>query len=492
MTQTTDSAPGGLVRRAIMGFTRPGSTWPSFGAWIEAIPRRRLVVFGLIFYAVVSFLRTPQVFLTPRFWSEEGPIYLDFALVNDFWTVMTKAHLGYYSIIPTVGGWLAAQVPFLYAPYVTTTIASAGQLFIFALLLVAPFKEVQTNGARILLAAAWILGFPQTEIWLSTINLQWYLIVATGIVLAAEAKRGAYEKMALGTLFVAGLSGPGSVFLTPLFFLRAVMERSPERIRQAAVIIAVATFQTACVYFNFEEAGAWADQKRSTTIEPYALALASVYRSFFVVLAGPDVGHDFGAIARNGMTLVWPLERRGVEFPEMVAFLGQSYEPKVLIEHIFKAALLAASLVIFFVFFKLGGLKTRFLIAASLFYSVLVSFGALGDGTMISQVSTHAPRYLYPAATLTGLAICLAALRPEASRLSLGVFRSALLIYLFWGLLCFIFGHYLLFSIDWRNGMPWDTAIAIWLSGQTEGIELWPQVWLYQPSLSPEELGLVE
>lgn len=459
------------------------SPWARLVRWFDGLSPGQIVLFGVLAYAAIVILRGPQLFLTPRFWSEEGTIYLHFGLHHGFWDAFFKAHLGYYSIIPNIGGWLAAQVPLIHAPTVTTAIAYAGLLWIFMLALMAPFEAIRSNRARALFALTLMLGYPQTEIWLSTINLQWYFIVATGIVLAAEARRGAYEKVALTTLLIAGLSGPGSIFMAPLFFLRAVIERTGPRMRQAALFVTLAALQTAIVYFNFEEVGAVENQKRSTAFEPYALALVTFFRSFLVLPLGPDIAHAIGSIARKGEIMVSAFNAAGISLPDATDW-------KALFQQLARAGILISGLIIAAVIVRFSRRTTHYFLAASVFVSVLMTFGALGDGSMYSQIALHHPRYVYPPATLAGLGLCIAALDPARGRLGAAVMRTMLALFLFWGAICFVYGNYLVYMTPWRSGIAWEESIERWIEEPSRGLELWPGNWKYVPDLTPEQMGV--
>jgi len=62
---------------------------------------------------------------------------------------------------------------------------------------------------------------------LNAINSQWWLVLAASLVLAAEKPAHSRYSLAVNStiLVLAALSGPAAVFLAPLFFIRAIIER---------------------------------------------------------------------------------------------------------------------------------------------------------------------------------------------------------------------------------------------------------------------------
>ena len=75
------------------------------------------------------------------------------------------------------------------------------------------------------------------EIWLQTLHCQFELALACGLILALEVPLGGRRAFGVGLLILAPLCGPGAIALTPLFLLRAVLDRTLGRAFQFGALV---------------------------------------------------------------------------------------------------------------------------------------------------------------------------------------------------------------------------------------------------------------
>jgi hypothetical protein len=227
---------------------RPPSGSPT-GAAAHGLHDRWLPV-GVLALAVLLILgRAPQLILAPRLWAEEGTIYFAYASGHPWFQALVHPHLGYFALWPNLATVLAAQVPLLWAPAVTTGCALLVQL-LPPTLIATSTAPLFRGGVRRLLGVLIVVLAPMSgEGWLNSINSQFFFALAACLVLleplpTASPLRRLSMRWLLG---LAGLTGPVTGFLLPIFLLRAVRERGREARIHAAILGACALVQGGCI-----------------------------------------------------------------------------------------------------------------------------------------------------------------------------------------------------------------------------------------------------
>ena len=182
------------------------------------------LLFALYLAATVA--KAPALFVTPRFWAEEGVVYFLQGRELGFWEALWAMPLGYLSLPANLAGWLSAQLPLLHAPRGGLTVSLAIQLLLPWIVIANRFFDGDRIRQAMLLAMP-IVVIQSAETWLNSINGQFWLMIAAALVLAAPTRPAGLHRHALDAAVVAlaGLSGPGAAFLAPLFGLRAIIER---------------------------------------------------------------------------------------------------------------------------------------------------------------------------------------------------------------------------------------------------------------------------
>ena len=192
---------------------------------ISGVLRSRRLVFAGIIVAVasvVSFFREPLYFTNPRLWAEEGAVYVQAAVDREMWDAMFAPHLGYYSLLPNVitsSGLYLCGVHGV--AYFTTWCSFLGILFcvLAPLILRSEYWNTQTKQVAII-AVAILSG--SAEIWVNTINLQFYFCLFTCFCLLADLRglhRATWMYVVVGSV-IASLSGATSVILLPVVVYR--------------------------------------------------------------------------------------------------------------------------------------------------------------------------------------------------------------------------------------------------------------------------------
>lgn len=196
---------------------------------------------ALALVIVLSVARDPRFFTAPRLWAEEGTIYIASAIHHGVWNSLLLPHLGYYSLfnnvvtsvgLATVGLTNIASVT-TYASWIVILITVLAPLWL-------PGSYWESPARKLLLVAFMVLG-GSAEIWVNTVNVQFYLSAFTCLVLFSEihlAGRAA-RLSAFVVLALAALTGVTSVILTPLFALKYAMGSRSRTDRAVFIILAL-------------------------------------------------------------------------------------------------------------------------------------------------------------------------------------------------------------------------------------------------------------
>ncbi|MBB3066863.1 hypothetical protein [Limibacillus halophilus] len=192
------------------------------GAYVASQQIKLAAVFATF---LVIFLRDPEILILGRFWAEEGVVYFSLVWNEGFWAQALLPFNGYYSLFVWLAVGLATLVPLDYAPlatgYATLLVMMTGPL----LILYAPLSFELSSGRRALCAIFLTLPYVNTGVWLNSINAQFFFAMATALLLICDLSSRRFLMIAALLVLLAGLTGPVSVFLTPLFLVRAVISR---------------------------------------------------------------------------------------------------------------------------------------------------------------------------------------------------------------------------------------------------------------------------
>lgn len=159
-------------------------------------------------------------------WAEDGPIYLQAAFVEGFWSAITEPYAGYLVLVPRLIGEIGALVPLQYAAaavsIASTLVAALSGLAVW----VACGGHVHNPYLRGALAVA--TAFAATagqETVASAAYAPWYMLVGAFWLLFWRPR--SLAGAAAGGLFLlaTGLSTPGVWFFLPVALLRAVTIR---------------------------------------------------------------------------------------------------------------------------------------------------------------------------------------------------------------------------------------------------------------------------
>ncbi len=212
-------------------------------------------VFWVAAAAVVLVVRKTDAFTNPQFWAEDfSPFFVDAHISGP--KALLSPYNGYLHLLPRLIAWLASPLhpsiqPAAYA------LAALGVTLLVVAQALSPRLDLP---GKPWLALA-MVAVPHTgEIFLNVTNLQW--ITALGLLLTLlkrDPENAAEWAVDVTALVVAGLTGPFSVLLLPLFLVRGYERRTRAAWIIAAVVAGPAAVQLSHLWSApaFYSPGAW-------------------------------------------------------------------------------------------------------------------------------------------------------------------------------------------------------------------------------------------
>jgi hypothetical protein len=216
---------------------------------------RDTALFRLLFVLwciLVIACRETDLLVTPRLWAEEGKIFYSFALHHSVWQTFTTPLVGYLTLFNSIVSTLQAKIfPVEMAPAVSTYAGFFVQLIPILIIVFTTHPFWNTPLKKILLGITIIL-VTAPELWLNTTNAHFFFGLITFLILVIPtAQLSLTKKWCFRILLVLGnLTGPASMFLTPVFFMQAYFERSREKYIQIIIQTLCAIIQASVVMYS--------------------------------------------------------------------------------------------------------------------------------------------------------------------------------------------------------------------------------------------------
>ena len=393
------------------------------------------VTSALLIYAALVLLRMPEIVLKGRFWAEEGTIFFTNAWTLDPVSALLMPVGGYLNLVANAAT-LAARwtMPVTDAPYVTIGVALAFHLVPPLILLTARDAWLQPWPIRLAGLALLLLVPGSDEIWLQTLHCQFELAVACGLILALDVPRsGAF---ALVLLVLAPLCGPGAIALTPLFLLRALLDRTSGRAIQCGALILGSAVQ---IVFFFK-----LGTDRGYTLDPGVILSVVTVKDLIVPFAG--LYSSAGRVA--------------------------ALQAAVLAGHVPVLAIVAP-LVVFggltAIIWRAGNRPAFWLLAGAAAAALSAYIGAL-DGTTALIHTRAGDRYAFVPLSLTALSfLALAASGHPVWRWPAAAICAWLLVV---GTRAYV--------TPWQpvaDGPSWHEQVALWRADPAYVMHIWPAPW---------------
>ena len=180
-----------------------------------------LLCISLAFFLILS--RDIRFLTAPRIWAEEGTVYIQSFLKLPFYESLFSPHLGYYSFFNNyTAGISSALLPLNLVPWGTTLWSLLNAL----LCILAPLylrSQYWDTKSKIILLIVFSIIVANCEIWLNSINLQFYFCLFTAyLVLSHEEKKMSRSSLLLifWLSINAAFTGITSIILMPFLLVR--------------------------------------------------------------------------------------------------------------------------------------------------------------------------------------------------------------------------------------------------------------------------------
>lgn len=403
----------------------------------QAIFRPWTIAVLLILLSGLILWRIPAIVMEGgRFWAEEGVVYFANAWTKPWDQAWFAIHTGYLNFAAGFSTWLALVLGGVrWAPVVTLAMALLLQCLPAYLVLTHDFPWQRSRSATVAALLFCVLVPISGEVWLNTITSQFHLALATALILAAPVPGARMAIFDCFLLALATLSGPAATFLTPLFCLRAALDRRFWRITEAAVVVVGFSVQ-AIIYLGHTM------PQRGAHLGPGELLSVIAMHTLVLPLAGVDATRDFGAFLLHARPHTAPLIAGVAIFSAFYAVIGAAVARD-----------------------RLGSLS--WLLTACLVIS-LVSFYEALNGTFHSFSNVvFGGRYAYVPIVLNGLLV-LGLASGGRSPLRHG-FTALVLLWLVIGATSYRSG-----PILFREGPRWAAQVAAWRRNPNHAFVVWP------------------
>ena len=412
--------------------------------------------------ACIVLLRVPEVTYPGRFLAEEGTIYFREAYAHAPARVFLTANLGYYSLYNKIAAVAAAHsVPLEHAPVVTGVFAFVAQMIPFALILFSAFEGLSSTWRKAIACLLVLLVQPNQEVWLNTINSQFFFCVSCGLILVSRATSTRWHVFRLCILAMAGLTGVVSCLLLPLFVVSYGRSRSSQRLHET-IVLGVATAIQAMVVLTTEG--------RETQMYPAVLPFVLLVKQWIFPLLGGQIANAFSEIVKH---------RALYQNPGLAGL--------ALLPH----GIVGLALLV-------GGRKEAVLLLCASVGIAGISFMQSVDARHLDLILSHisaagAGRYYYAPNVFLALAISMSPRKPSFCGARFGraynIASCALVgMFLVVGARDYVLSkrHRWVFS-----GPCWTEQARNWQAGRTDRLLIWPQGWqMTLPRMGAEQPNL--
>jgi hypothetical protein len=214
---------------------------------VQKIKTKYFYISFFLFAFLVLFLRRPETLLHPQFWGEDGAAWFANAYNLGSLKSLFLTQNGYFQTISRIAAIISLAFPIAKAPLIFNFIALMIQT-LPALLIVSPrFAGLIPSFKTRLLMAMLYLFLPNTaEIHGNITNSQWFLaLTAFMVVIAERNEKKIWQIFDSSILILSGLSGPFSLFLTPIAFIIWYLNKEKQAFKNLIITSSTAAIQLA-------------------------------------------------------------------------------------------------------------------------------------------------------------------------------------------------------------------------------------------------------
>tara|TARA_Y100000389_G_scaffold145964_1_gene144577 strand:+ start:670 stop:1977 length:1308 start_codon:yes stop_codon:yes gene_type:complete len=259
--------------------------------------KTKLIVFILII--LISFYRSPYIFLNGRFIAEEANHHYLFALNNNFISnIFYYIELaGYYNILPNIFTWIATLVSIENAPYVTVYSS-------FIVILILPYLSLfresilfKTCSQKVIGSLILFLSPPfVVELWLNTLNSQIYLCLISILILFMINLSDFQKKFNNFLIFISGFSGIYTCALIPFFIHKYIKDRNNYNFTNVIILASSNLVQMGIIIYSK------INNKLHSSVLSNDYNMEMLSNFIYNIIAKPFLGRDLTHIIWNNFS----------------------------------------------------------------------------------------------------------------------------------------------------------------------------------------------
>lgn len=209
----------------------------------------------LLVLVIISFYRSPDIFFEGRFWGEDGSIFFQNALNNNFFENFFKIYYptyGYYNLYPRIIAMIAKAFPIEFAALINVYMSYLILFYIFILSIFGNSFLLEKTKQKFLFC--FLVLFCSSfvpEVWVNSVNTQIYFCVLSIVILYSKNNINLNFKILNSiALFIGGCSSPYVVALFPFFFIKYYLIKSRSFLVEAIILLSSFLFQLLFYFYS--------------------------------------------------------------------------------------------------------------------------------------------------------------------------------------------------------------------------------------------------
>tara|TARA_B100000686_G_C16776680_1_gene968936 strand:- start:161 stop:1426 length:1266 start_codon:yes stop_codon:yes gene_type:complete len=206
-----------------------------------------------IIIIILSFYRSPYIFLNGRFVSEEGNQYFVYVWENGFWKSLLylQTEAGYFNFIANLLVSLSSLMQIEFSPMVTVYGSLVFILLPSYLILFRNSLLFDTDSKKIIGSFLLFITTPFVpEIWVNSINAQVYLCINSMIILFMININNFQKKINHIIIFISAFSGVYTCCLLPLFAINYYLKKNFYNLLNFLILIGASILQFYFVVYS--------------------------------------------------------------------------------------------------------------------------------------------------------------------------------------------------------------------------------------------------
>jgi hypothetical protein len=384
-----------------------------------------------VFALALIVYRDPSLFSAPRYWAEEATLYFHTAYVSPLIEALLAPHQGYYVLWGNLAGMLATTVPLEYAPAIGTAMALLVQLAVIVAILVNESNALDTPAKKAIGSLAAVVVGAAGEIWLTSTNSAAIFPLIVFLILIDDKQNALKRRCWYALVVIAGLSGPQSNILTPLFLVRYWQKRQRGDLVLFTILTCTSLIELGFIIYSAKILGAAAYYSPAQKRFPTHIDPLKVIKTMILY---------------------------GVKYP----LLGYHKTASVI-----GIILVSISIIISF-------RKLREFMLFPLAILILTVISVIGSLDMAGG-----PRYAYVSSVVFALMLLALATSPNLNIVARTLCGTVLCASLFYW--CWIFRSGFLYFHD-PNWPSWSSEVKAWRADPTRQLQVWP-IWDNQTAI---------